>query len=269
MNNFNAMPQYDKEMEARRAVAKDHGADTFGVPGWRVEMHSGHYEERTDREVVANEHGAMSMGVYADKKETWGTDNQEQIDLMRKTMYAQWMKDPGAVVDNLPDESITKIIEQRLKNTANQADTDRSYIAYNQERQHDFGLNLDFDLALIGSMIRKDRLTDNAKFETSLYMGSSDERDLAGVLTVYEDMINKIGVDVPLVDGESGEVRKNENGEPCGALEVITRMKEAIKDSKEASAENNSGSGGFADLEKMPSFEEHMAALERESGSQG
>ncbi len=205
------------------AVLRDHGVG-FGVPYDPIRDYAGPIEHVSDEDAVRNDHG-VGFGVPEDPMPKYGTRDQDLLNTVNALSHATWVADVKEMVGKLPDESVKQVVKRRICDSLDLI-TDRFGVSSNKEK---IGEKLGLDLAIIAEIIREER---NIKdFDTALYVGQTDERDVVGLIEKYEEALEECGVQIPMIDAKTGnQVIDPETNEPVYANDVVKDLKEAAMD---------------------------------------
>lgn len=206
------------------AILRDHGVGAYGVTRDPVRDYHGPVEHVSDEEAVRRDHG-VGMGVPEDPLPKYGTRDQDLLNTVNSLTHNTWVADLPEMVGKLPDESVKQVMKRRICDSLDLL-TDRFGISSNKEK---IGMKLGMDFAIIAEIIREKR--DITDFDTALFVGQKDERDVVGLLEKYEEALNDCGVQIPMLDTKTGEAVINpETNEPVYANDLVKNLKEAAKD---------------------------------------
>ncbi len=206
------------------AILRDHGVGTPGVPRDPVRDYVGPVEHVSDEDAARREHGA-GFEIPEDPLPKYGTRDQDLLNTVNALIHNTWMADLPEMVGKLPDGSIKEVMKKRMCDSLDLLN-DRFGVGSNKE---EIGRKLGMDFAIIAEIIREER--DITDFDTALFVGEKDERDVVGLLEKYEEALDECGVQIPMIDGKTGEVVIDpETNEPVYANDLVKNLKEAAKD---------------------------------------
>ena len=203
----------------------DHGAIAYGSL-------SGHTRDLPDADL--SDHGAVP---YASKKETWGTNDEEIAKKISILMNASYTNDFEQIIPLLNAESLAKLVNYRYRMTANIMDSNRNGL--NKDDKETLGINMNMDFLVIKSILASNPHGLEQIFTPSLYTNDNNLTDIFGVLGAYQQGLNNLGVEIPLINGATGQPLVNENGAHVTAQEAINYLKAAQSMSLEEDSNEN------------------------------
>ena len=203
----------------------DHGAISYNTD------FSGPTRDLPD--VDLSDHGAVS---YVPKSAIWGTDNDEIIKQINILMHASYSNNFEQIIPFLNDESLAKLVDFRYRQVSNILDIN-SY-GLGKEDKLKLGTQIFMDFLIINNMLSSNPNCFDPIFNPSLFVGEGELTDIFGVLESYQQNLDGINEEIPLINGLTGEPVVNEAGKNITAQEALKFLLSKKEMYKENSSSN-------------------------------
>ena len=141
---------------------------------------------------------------------------------MNILMHATYSKNVNQVIPMLNAASLSKVIEYRYRRTCN--DLENIINSLNKEDKERIGTEMYMDFAIIDSVISSNQNGLQEIFNADLYSGSQELSNIFGVLERYKENIDSVGVDIPLINGDTGIPVTGSNGNVITAQDMINYL---------------------------------------------
>ena len=150
-------------------------------------------------DVDLSDHGAVP---YESKEVYWGTNDEEIVKQMNILMHATYANNVETVVPALGADALEKLIDWRFKTSCNKLDNGVS----GKEDKIDLGTGLYMDFYIIDRVMSLNPHAGEQIFSPTLYSGEKVKTDIYGVIAKYGEYLKKAGVEIPLINAQTGQV---------------------------------------------------------------
>ena len=170
-------------------------------------------------DVDLSDHGAVS---YATKRETWGTNDEKTIEQLNILMHACYYEKFDQVVPFLNAESLAKLVDYRYRQIANILDYSRNGLSKDDKQR--IGSDIYMDLLIIENMIQTNPNCLQQIFRPDIYMGQNGLTDIFGVIEQYQHDLEKVGVEIPLLNGSTDQQLMDQTGKVVTAQDILNYL---------------------------------------------
>jgi hypothetical protein len=186
----------------------DHGALSRG------QKYSGHTRDLPDTDL--SDHGALS---YDPKIITWGTNDEEIVKQINILMQASFYNNIEDIVPILSAKSVAKIIDYRYRIVANILDSNKHSL--NKDDKKRLGITMYMDLLLIDNLINLNPVCLEEIFNPTLYIGQKNTTNIFGVIKQYQEALDKLDIQIPLINGATEQPIVDTNGRNITAQNIL------------------------------------------------
>lgn len=168
-----------------------------------------------------SDHGALA---YEPRINTWGTNDEEiikQINILTRASYYQHIKELAPL---LTPASMAKIVNYRYRQIANILENSRNGLS--KDEMEILGTNLYLDFLIIDNLMKLNPGCLEEVFNPSLYIGNRNNTNIYGVIEKYKQDLEKLSIQIPLINGETGKPLIDENGKKVTAQEILNYLME-------------------------------------------
>ena len=194
-----AIPEWQRQRELpkdfvsetdREAALREHGA-TGAIPEWQMpRVLPKDFVPETDREAALREHGAT--GAVSIGKEIFGTSDKNSMKVANEMAHAVSYENLINAIEELPHDTIVKVVEQRYRRVANFLD-DR----YGLDKDL-VGKYLSFDLLFIKDLLQDKMNFFEPEINVTNKIGVENYQNIIGLLQGYEDKLSLLDTDIKL-----------------------------------------------------------------------
>jgi len=241
-SNHEEFPYIDKDLSDHGAIPYDRSLSGYArdLPDVDLSDHgavpydrslSGYARDLPD--VDLSDHGAVP---YEPKSVTWGTNDEEIIKQINILMHASYSDTVAQIIPLLNAASLAKIIEYRYRKIANTLEVNKAGLSMDEKAR--IGTELYMDFLIIDNMILSNPNCLQPIFNPSLYVGQEELTDIFGVIEKYQQDLENIGVQIPLINASKQKPLMDAKGRIITAQEILNFLMSKSQIYKQENSDN-------------------------------